>query len=324
MRARAWTCGLVAVAIAVGFMVLPAPAGAQSSPLNSLTLDFIVDQSGLVVIDALPTCATYDDVPSPAERAVITDQVVDALRHPARHRAGGLRAERSVPRGRLSDPAAPAVLERPPTVVFALTPPVLAADRRESRDADPRRVSCGITGPRARGRGCRRHRHRPIPTAPARPCTDPAHCRTWVLHGDDAPVVVTTRVTTTGDYVPVPAARERVVLRCGEPSTGDPSFAVGSAIVYPARTLQALRRDRRVLVAPARRRHGARIHNPNSGSTSSYRRRRSGTSRSVLATDRARPCRRLTTPECKYYNEARPWTVSGIRIWGGPGGDVCR
>ena len=43
------------------------------------TLDFIVDPTGLVVIDGAANHATYDDAPSPAERSAIVGQVVDAL-----------------------------------------------------------------------------------------------------------------------------------------------------------------------------------------------------------------------------------------------------
>jgi hypothetical protein len=151
----------------------------------------------------------------------------------------------------------------------------------------------------------------PDPNGAGAPGTDRADCRTWVLRGDDPPVVVTARVTTTGDYVPVPVARERVALPCGEPSTGDPSFAVRDAIAYPARTLQAhatgassshLLVADTVLEFTSRTRVDLVVPKAQVGHLS------------FGADDGPRASRRLTLPECKYA-QGRPWTVSGIRIW---------
>src|SRR5260221_13525714 len=83
VQGRTWMCAALALVVALGLVTTPTPAGAHPSALNSLTLDFIVDQSGLVVIDGAANRATYEDAPTPAERSVIVGQVVDAIGVPS-------------------------------------------------------------------------------------------------------------------------------------------------------------------------------------------------------------------------------------------------
>ena len=309
MRGRVWTFGLVALVIALGSTALPAPAGAHPSPLNSLTLDFIVDRSGLVVIDGAANRATYDDAPSPPERAAIAGQVVGALGIPpdtvqvdpqrsdlyhevgfrislhqpfANDTDGGVRIDT----GALQPIAASLGTLTVDVCREAAPGLVLAAD-----------ASAPSTSPDPNGAGA--------------PGTDRADCRTWVLRGDDPPVVITARVTSTGDGAPVPAARQRVVLPCGDPSTGDPSFVEVDSMAYPARTLQAhatgaasshLLVADTVLEFTTRSRVDLVVPKAQVGHLS------------FGAPDGPRATRRLTTPECK-YDQARPWTVSVMKIW---------
>ena len=314
MRRGVWTCGMVAVAITVGLMALPAPAGAHPSPLNSLTLDFIVDQSGLVVIDGAANRDTYDDAPSPAERAVITEQVVDALRIPPDtvqvdsersdlYHEVGFRISLHQPFS--NDPDGGVRIDTAALQPIAASLGTLTLD--VCRVASPGLVlaadaSAPSTSPDPNGAGA--------------PGTDRADCRTWVLHGDDAPVVVTTRVTTTGDYVPVPAGaracrapvrrtvdRGSVVRRRGRDRVPGPHVAgsatgVSSSHLLVADTvLEFTTRTRVDLVVPK-----AQVGHLSFG-----------------ADDRPRASRRLTLPECKYDTGA---SVDGVgdQVLGGPGG----
>jgi hypothetical protein len=68
----------VTLALAIGVGV--GAAGAHPSPLNSLTIDVVLDQAGVVVIDAATNHETYQAAPSPGERATIAARVVEAKR----------------------------------------------------------------------------------------------------------------------------------------------------------------------------------------------------------------------------------------------------
>jgi hypothetical protein len=138
---------------------------------------------------------------------------------------------------------------------------------------------------------------------------DRTDCRTWVLHPDDPPVVLTAWVDSTAGSEPAAAAQ--VELPCGAPSTGDPSFVETESIAYPAHTLDAhatgpvsshlleaetvvsfTTRSRVDLVVPAKQ-----VGHLSFG-----------------AREGPRATRRLSMPECT-VDQGSPWTVSAIRIW---------
>ena len=204
-----------------------------------MTLDFIVDQSGLVVIDGAANRDTYDQAPTPPERAAIAGQVVDALSIPgdiaqvdpeksdlyhevgfriSLHQAfandgdGGVRIDTGV-----LQPIAAAFGTLTLDVCRVVAPGLtLSIDASSAVDiarplgrgcaADrPRRLpNVGDAPRRSAGRG---HRARFEPRAPA-----PA---------------------------PEPRATARVVLPCGTPTTGDPTFVDAELITYPPHVLQA-------------------------------------------------------------------------------------
>jgi len=75
------------VAVVAGFAVLAAVAqatgaGAHPSDASTLTLDLLLTDRGLVIVDAAAQRATYADRPSEDERAAIASEVVDALQIP--------------------------------------------------------------------------------------------------------------------------------------------------------------------------------------------------------------------------------------------------
>src|SRR4051812_10551558 len=86
VRARVAVCVVAAAVVVatVGTVASPRPAGAHASALDALTVDLLLDQSGLVVVDAATNHASYEQSPSPAERAGIAQRVGDALGIPSR------------------------------------------------------------------------------------------------------------------------------------------------------------------------------------------------------------------------------------------------
>ncbi len=239
MRARGWTCGIVAVVVAVGCMALPTPAGADPSPLDSLTLDFIVDQSGLVVIDGAANRDTYDQAPTPPERAAIAGQVVDAL----------------------SIPGDTAQVDPEKSDLYHEVGFRISLHQAFANDGDDGvRIDTGVLQPIAAAFGtltldvCRvvapgltlsidasAPSTSPDPSGAGAPQTDRVDCRTWVMRPEDPPVVVTAHVSSTPAPAPAPEPRAtaRVVLPCGTPTTGDPTFVDAELITYPAHVLQA-------------------------------------------------------------------------------------
>ncbi len=55
------------------------PASAHASDASTLTLDLLVDQQGLRVIDAAAQAATYNLRPSESQRLIVATEVLDAL-----------------------------------------------------------------------------------------------------------------------------------------------------------------------------------------------------------------------------------------------------
>jgi hypothetical protein len=292
-------------------MALPTPAGAHPSPLDSLTLDFIVDQSGLVVIDGAANRDTYDQAPTPPERAAIAGQVVDAL----------------------SIPGDTAQVDPEKSDLYHEVGFRISLHQAFANDGDDGvRVDTGVLQPIAAAFGtltldvCRvvapgltlsidasAPSTSPDPSGAGAPQTDRVDCRTWVMRPEDPPVVVTAHVSSTPAPAPAPEPRAtaRVVLPCGTPTTGDPTFVDAELITYPAHVLQAhatglssshLLEADTVLGFTTRTRVDLVVPKAQIGHLSFGLR------------DGPRATRRLTTPECKYA-QARPWTLAVIRIW---------
>ncbi|HEY3671012.1 MAG TPA: hypothetical protein VGN51_08760 [Acidimicrobiia bacterium] len=237
MRVRVWTCGVVALVAAVGFVLLPTPAGAHPSPLDSLTLDFIVDQSGLVVIDGAANRATYDsDAPSPAERSGIVDQVVEALGIPrdaaqvdaansTLYHEVGFRVSLHAPFANTADGGVridPSALQPIAASLGTLTLDVCRVVAPELN------LTVDAAVPASQ----------PDPSGAGAPQTDRADCHTWALHAEDPPMVVTAHVTGTSASEPI--TERHVTLPCGAPSPGgDPTYTIDYPVMYPKRVLQA-------------------------------------------------------------------------------------
>lgn len=65
--------------VALGFVALPGPADAHYSALDALTVDLLLDQAGLVVVDAAANGHTYDTAPHSAAQRRLATAVLDAL-----------------------------------------------------------------------------------------------------------------------------------------------------------------------------------------------------------------------------------------------------
>jgi hypothetical protein len=310
VQGRLWTCAVTALVIALGWVVVPDPAGAHQSPLDSLTLDFILDPSGLVVIDGAANRATYDpDAPSPAERSTIVDQVVDALGIP--HDSVQVDTEKS---DLYHEVGFRISLHQPFTndteggvrVDTGALQPIAASlgtlTLEVCRVADPGLAlavdsSAPATSPNPAGAGASG--------------TDRADCRTWALRADDPPVVVTARVT--GTIASGPVAERHVTFPCGAPSSGgDPTYAIDYPVMYPKRVLQAhstgsaashLLQADVVIGFWAHTKSEVVVPKAQIGHVSI------GTSDGPSAT------RRLTVPKCPPEDPADSWTMFVIRIW---------
>ena len=79
-RTRVPTAGVVvALVVALGIVALARPARAHPSALDALTVDLLLDQPGLVVIDAAANGRTYDTAPHPTAQRQLATAVLDAL-----------------------------------------------------------------------------------------------------------------------------------------------------------------------------------------------------------------------------------------------------
>jgi hypothetical protein len=310
VRTRVCACGVVALAVVLGLVTTPTPAGAHPSALNSLTLDFIVDQSGLVVIDGAANRATYQDAPSPAERSAIAGQVLGAVGIPSDtaqvddeksdlYHEVGFRISLHAPFVNATEAGAVRI-DSGPLQAIAASLGTLTLDVC-------RVVTPGLT----LSMDTDRPSTSPDPTGAGAPQTDRADCRTWVLGADDPPVVITAHVT--GPAASVPAARAHVTLPCGEPSSGgDPTFTIAYPITYPKRTLQAhvtgpssshLLQAEVVVGFWAHTKSEVVVPKAQIGHVS------------IGTRDGPRATRRLTVPKCPPDDPADSWRMFVIRIW---------
>ncbi len=69
---------LVAVAALCAGALAPC-AAAHPSDFDTLTVDLLLDRGGLVLVDAAANHATYQEAPSPEQRATLASAVLDAL-----------------------------------------------------------------------------------------------------------------------------------------------------------------------------------------------------------------------------------------------------
>jgi hypothetical protein len=296
------------VVATAGIVGSPRRASAHASALDALTLDLLLDQSGLVVVDAATNHASYDEAPPPPERAAIATQVLEAIGVPADsvqvdpdrsslyHQVGFTLAFHAA----FANGAEPGQvrIDSAPLQTIAATFGTLTLDVcRIARSGLV--LTVDATAPPTA----------PDPGGAGAPQTDRADCRTWRLGPNDPPIVVTARAEATGRSVPV--ARERVKMPCGAPSEGDPTFIDEGAIARSPRTLLAH------ATGPA----SARLLEGDTGVEFSTRTRVDlvvpPSERGHLSfgeREGPRATRRLRVPECT-YDQHRPWTISALRIW---------
>jgi hypothetical protein len=310
VRARVAVGTLVAtLVLGLALVAVPGRAEAHPSALDALTVDLLLDQSGLVVVDAATNRASYEQAPTPAERAVIAGRVGEALAIPpgavqldddssTLYHEVGFRMSLHTPFSNAL-PAGAVQVDTAPLQEIAAEFGRLVLD------------VCGVDA-----LGIQVEVTSSTPASPPDPSSagasgiDRTECRTWNLGVDDPPVNITARATVHGPAAP--AAREHVVLLCGEPTFGDPTFVDAGAIARSSKTMQAhatgpasaglveadtliefTTRTRVDLVVPK-----AAIGHLSFGSR-------------VVG---ARATRRLRVPNCK-YDEARPWTISRVTFW---------
>jgi hypothetical protein len=300
---------VVAVVAAMGVVVSPRPAGAHASTLNALTVDLLLDQSGLVVIDGA-TNANYQDAPSPDERVGDAQRIGDAL---------------GIPRDDIQlDPSSSTLYHEVGFRMSLRTPftNALPAGTVQLDTGPLQRIAadfgrlvldvCGIDVP-----GIQLDVSSSAPVSPPDPANavvsptiDRSYCHTWNLGVDDPPVQVTARAPVHGPTTP--RATTKVVLPCGAPSSGDPTFIDAGAIARSSRTMQAhaigpasagLLEAETIVAFTTRSGVDLVVPEPTIGHLS-FGSRALG----------ARATRRLHVPNCK-YDEARPWRVSGVTFW---------
>ena len=200
-------------------------AVAHESTLEALTVDLLLDQSGLVVVDAATNHASYDQAPSPAERAVVAGRVGDALGIPrstsssSTHESStlyhevGFRMSLHAPFSNTL-PAGAVQIDTAPLQEIAADFGSLVLD------------VCGVAKPGITvAVTVRRHRQaRPAPAVSERrrSTAATATCGTWAS-------TIRRWRSPRRRRCPVPAepvAQDRVTLPCGSPSSGagDPTF----------------------------------------------------------------------------------------------------
>jgi hypothetical protein len=297
------------VVMATAGIVGSPPAGAHPSTLDALTVDLLLDESGLVVVDAATNHATYEEAPSPDERAAIARRVGDALGiswdsvqldpgSSTLYHEVGFRMSLHAPFTNAL-PAGAVRLDTAPLQAIAGDFGELVLD---VCGVDALGIQLEVTSSMPASP--------PDSTSAGAPGIDRTYCHTWNLGVDDPAVAITARATVHGPAAP--AAHQRIVLPCGTPTTGDPTFIDAGAIARSSRTMQAratgldsaglleantfiefTTRTRVDLVVPE-----SAIGHLSFGS------------RAVGA----RATRRLRVPNCK-YDEAQPWTTSGVTFW---------
>jgi hypothetical protein len=310
VRSRSAIGTVVAVLVAVaGIAASPRAAVAHESTLDALTLDLLLDQSGLVVVDGATNHATYPEAPSPAERAVIAERVGEALGIASRdvqldaesstlyHEVGFRMSLHAAFSNAL--PAGAVQIDTAPLQEIAADFGKLILD------------VCGVAKPgiavavkSSRAAGA------PGSTSVGAPQIDRSDCHVWNLGVDDPPVQITARATVPGSAEP--EAHDRVTLPCGSPSSGgDPTFVVDGAVTYPNHVLQAHAsgpRATHLLVADAvfGFRVGARVEVVVPSASVGHV--------TIGAREGPRAARRLVVETCPTA-QAETWNMSVLRIW---------
>jgi hypothetical protein len=292
----------------------PGPAGAHPSAPNALTLDLLLDQSGLVVVDAATNRESYDQRPTPAARAWVADRVGAALGIPPRdvqldresstlYHDVGFRMSLHAPFANATPTGAVRIDTAPLQAIAAdlgrLVLDVCAVAKPEATLAVV--ASMPAVAPDRYGAGS--------------PGTDRTDCHTWNLGVDDPAVEITARATVPGPAEP--KARDRVTLPCGSPSpTVDPTFVVDGVVTSPPVALPAHAtgpRAAHLLTADAvfGFRAGKRLEVVVPSSEGGHV--------TIGAREGPRAARRLVVEPCRLASTASlattSWNVSVLRIW---------
>ena len=201
-RTRMSARGVVLVlTVALGLVALPGPADAHPSALDAMTVDLLLDQSGLVVIDAAANGHTYDTAPHPAAQRRVATAVLDALGVPhatAQVDPGSSTLYHEVGFNvTLHEPFANT--DVPGTVRIDTGPLQKVAAGLGVLILDV----CGVAKPGLTlAVTATSPASDPDPGGAGASQTDRTDCQTWTLHADDPPVIVTAHAEQSGGVVP--------------------------------------------------------------------------------------------------------------------------
>lgn len=295
--------------VALGLAALPEPATAHPSALDALTVDLLLDQAGLVVVDAAANGHTYDTAPHSAAQRRLATAVLDALGVP--HDTAQVDPDSSTLYHEVGFNVALHEAFANTDVPGAVRIDTGPLQKVAAGVGDLILDVCGVakpgltlavtaTSPAAA----------PDPGGAGAPQTDRTDCQTWARHADDTSVIITARAKQAG--AAVPEVREHVELPCAVlVESTDPTFVAAYPILYSPGTRQAhvtgprsphmlqaefgvdFRANARVDLVVPKARTGRVSLGPRDG---------------------PRASRRLTMPRCA-TGSAQGWTLSGIRIW---------
>jgi hypothetical protein len=232
---KRWPIGWVMVAIVVGVPVLGTRADGHPSDLNTLTLDLILDRGGVSLIDAAANHATYDDVPTAAQRGDIATAVLDAL---------------GVSRDSTEVDATSSLLYHEVGFTIWLHQPLAntAVPGQVQIDTGSLQQLAAASVGRLELDVCRvatpdqtfELQASIPPTAPdpagAGAATDRLDCGSWTLQGEDVPVSITARAVATHRES---ARRKSMHLLRGTHSQLDPSSVTQGPVALPRAALHA-------------------------------------------------------------------------------------
>ena len=222
-RTRVPTAGVVvALVVALGIVALARPARAHPSALDALTVDLLLDQPGLVVIDAAANGRTYDTAPHPTARRQLATAVLDALGVP--HDTAQVDPDASTLYHEVgfnvalheafanTDVPGAVRIDTGPLQKVAAGVGVLILD------------VCGVAKPGLTlAVTATSPASAPDPGGAGAPQTDRIDCQTWTLPADAPPVIVTARAEQVGASVPEVRDTCPVAVRCprSEPGSDD-------------------------------------------------------------------------------------------------------
>lgn len=228
---------LTLVAAAVLCVGALAPrADAHPSAFDTLTLDLLLDRGGLVLIDAAANHATYQEAPSPEQRATLAFAVLDAL---------------GVPRESLEVDSANSLLYHEVGFTIYLHQPFanttvpgeLRIDSRAFQEIAAGGVGrlkldvCRVAWPdQTLALDADIPASAPDLSGAGAAGFDRRDCASWTLQPDDAPISLTAH---TAAVSPEPVAPASVQLLCGSPTDFDPDWVPAGAIALPDGPLHA-------------------------------------------------------------------------------------